>query len=330
MHARPIHSMSSPSPAPDEAGHTGQPAAAPVPSEIHDPERHDQERLGILQTFVAVAAGVGNNFFFKLLATLPVSEIIALRSGSALLVLLPLLAWRGRRRPLRPAPFTRAALARAACEATATACLIFAVTRMPLALVTAVLMTIPIMTALIGRFVLQEATPAAAWIAIGFGLAGTLLLLRPGLDASPAGLAMVTISALAFALRDVLTRAMPRRYGPLRMTAMANAATLMLGLTLSLGSTLSLGGAWKPINISDIGILAAAVALYIASNVLIAQGIRNARLAITSPLRYTSVPLALVLDITVLGIMPDALALAGTALIIASGLAMPLLAARRR
>ena len=320
--------MSSFPPAPDEAGPAGQPSA---PSSAHwhdqerlDQERYDQERLGIVQTFVAVAAGVGNNFFFKLLAALPVSEIIALRSGSALLVLLPLIAWRSRRQAPRPSPFTRAVLVRAACEATATACLIFAVTRMPLALVTAVLMTIPIMTALIGRFVLQEATPATAWIAIGFGLAGTLLLLRPGLDASPTGLAMVTLSALAFALRDVLTRSMPRHYGSLRMTAMANAATLTLGLALSIGAD------WSPIDSSDAGILIAAVGLYIASNVLIAQGIRNARLAITSPLRYTSVPLALALDIIVLGIMPDELALVGTALIIASGLAMPLLAARRK
>jgi hypothetical protein len=45
-------------------------------------------------------------------------------------------------------------------------------------------------------------------------------------------------------------------------------------------------------------------------------------------MRYASVPAAILLDHAVLGLTPDAMAFAGTALIIASGLAMPLLARR--
>jgi drug/metabolite transporter (DMT)-like permease len=181
----------------------------------------DREGLGILQTFVAVLAGVGNNFCFKLLAALPVSQIIVLRSASALVLLVPLIALAERRKRSTASPFSIAALTRAACEASATALLIVAVTHMPLALVTAMLMTIPIITALIGRVVLKEVTPPLAWVAIACGLAGTLLLLRPGLEASPVGIAAAGLSALAYALRDALTRRMPRGYGSLTMTATA-------------------------------------------------------------------------------------------------------------
>jgi hypothetical protein len=45
-------------------------------------------------------------------------------------------------------------------------------------------------------------------------------------------------------------------------------------------------------------------------------------------MRYANVPAAILLDCAVLGLTPDATALAGTALIIASGLAGPLLARR--
>lgn len=288
----------------------------------------DRERLGLLQTFLATTAGVGNNFCFQLLGALPVAEIIVLRSGGALVLILAFFAGSGLTRRLRgraavpSLAWNRWVAVRALCEAGATGFLIVAVTHLPIALVTGVLMTVPLLVAVLGKAILGEQASRGIWIAIGIGFAGTLLLLRPGLDFSPLGLTSAGLSALCFAGRDVLTRHLPRPSGALRMTLTANTATLTLGLALSLVQP------WHAPSQNQMLVVAAGVLLYVASNVLIALGIANARLAVTGPMRYASVPTALLLDALVHGYYPDTVALLAIALIVASGLAMSVLSRR--
>src|SRR3546814_8169548 len=51
----------------------------------------DRELLGLAQTLGAVLAGVGNNFCFRLLAALPVSELVVMRALAGAALLAPLL-----------------------------------------------------------------------------------------------------------------------------------------------------------------------------------------------------------------------------------------------
>src|SRR3546814_4522704 len=63
----------------------------------------DRELLGLAQTLGAVLAGVGNNFCFRLLAALPVSELVVMRALAGAALLAPLLVLELRRRPVLPA-----------------------------------------------------------------------------------------------------------------------------------------------------------------------------------------------------------------------------------
>ncbi|EIM26325.1 EamA-like transporter family [Microvirga lotononidis] len=150
---------------------------------------------------------------------------------------------------------------RAGCEAAAAGFLIVAVTHLPITLVTGVLMTVPLLVTVLGKAILNEHASRGIWIAISIGFAGTLLLLRPGLDLSPLGLTSAGLSALCFAGRDVTTRHLPRLSGALRLTLTANAATLTPGLALTFVQL------WDPPSQDQILTIAVGVLLYVASNV---------------------------------------------------------------
>jgi len=281
----------------------------------------DRELLGLAQTLGAVLAGVGNNFCFKLLAALPVSELVVLRAVAGVVLLSPLLVFENRRRPVLPSLSARM-LVRALAEASATVTLILALSRLSVGTVTSVLMTIPLCVTAIGAFVFRERAGWLAWGAIAVGLAGVLVVVRPTLDGSAIGVAAALASALSFSVRDSLTRRMPASAGTVAMTVSANLAALAVGLLLALGQE------WRPILAAEILLVLLAVVLYVASNLLIAAGIRHARLALSGALRYAAVPAAMALDYLVLGLVPQPTTLLGVLLIVASGLAV--LAAARR
>jgi drug/metabolite transporter (DMT)-like permease len=279
--------------------------------------KRDSEGLGLLQVLAAVLAGVGNNFCFKLLAALPISHIVVMRSLGAMLAIGIVVAAHRDGRMAGPTGlrFSAAAVGRALCEAVATVSLVVAITIMPMALVTGILMTIPIFVTLIGRVAFQEPTPEGAWTAIGAGFIGALLVVQPGLEISPVGMIAAAISAGAFAARDALTRRVPSEWSSLSMTLLANMATLGTGLFMLSGAD------WRTVAPQEGLLLFVAVSLYVTSNVLIAAGIRNARLALTAPLRYAAVPAAIALDLGVFGIQPNTTATVGTIIIVGSGLA---------
>src|SRR3546814_21163956 len=63
---------------------TGNRGGAPMPvdnaEDVAPARPPDRELLGLAQTLGAVLAGVGNNFCFRLLAALPVSELVVRRA----------------------------------------------------------------------------------------------------------------------------------------------------------------------------------------------------------------------------------------------------------
>lgn len=281
----------------------GAPAAAPAP------------RLGALQALAANVAGVVMNLCLKLVAALPASEIIVLRSVVAL-VPLALLHLRdgGRVEQVHWRAWPAALWIRAGCEAAATLFVVIAVTRTSLALVTAMSLTIPILVSLIGVFVFRERADARVWAGIGLGLGGSLLVLQPTMDATPVGVAAAAAAAVAYAARDSVTLHMPARYGSVLLTLASNVATLILGVALAVE------GGWRLPSPTEGQILGLAIAAYIASNILVTVAVRNAGLVLSGVFRYATIPTALALDYALFRTVPTGLALAGTGMVILGGL----------
>lgn len=275
--------------------------------------------LGATQAVAANVAGVVMNTMYKLIVILPASEVIVLRS---LCSLAPLLLFQRWERARFPAPRDRASLslvwARAACEAGATFWLIVALGSASVTFVISVGLTMPLLVTLIGVFAFGERAGARVWLGVAAGFGGALLVVQPGGGATPLGIASACAAALCYAARDGVTRRIGGRYGPLFLTATANAATLVVGLALGVQ------GGWRALDLTQIGYMAVAIGGFLASNILMTAAVQNAGLVLSGVFRYSAVLAALAVDYLVFAVLPNWQALVGTAIIIVSGLLVSL------
>ncbi len=104
----------------------------------------------------------------------------------------------------------------------------------PLAEVFAIEFTTPIWTAILAALLLHERVTGPRLAAIALGLAGLLLILRPGLqNVHPVALAVLA-GAVGYALSHTLTRRLALHDTPLTILFYMTAIQLPLGLVLSL------------------------------------------------------------------------------------------------
>ena len=110
----------------------------------------------------------------------------------------------------------------------------FGIASLPLAEVFAIEFTVPLWTAGLAPLLLQERMTGARFLAVGLGLAGMLLILRPGLAVvHPAALAVLG-GAGCYALSHTLTRKLTIQDSALAILFYMTAIQLPLGLLLSL------------------------------------------------------------------------------------------------
>ncbi|MEO3388528.1 DMT family transporter [Mesorhizobium sp. CAU 1741] len=275
------------------------------------------ERLAILQGLGAVAAGVGNNALIATLATLPVLQIVLLRAGGAILILLPVILWTGWRRP------SLFSLLRAGVEASATLLLVFALVTTSLSLVATIMMAIPIGVMCGAALVLGERLSRTGQVLVCVGFAGAAIATTPTFGGDLMGGAAALGSAALFVLRDLMTRRRREFVSALEMSLTASLITLVFALVA--------GGrhGWLPIDAADMTVVAGMIVLYVASNLLIVAATRNGRPALVATTRYSTVVWAMLVDILVFAHFPHPATLAGAALIIACGLGLMLTERRR-
>ncbi|MEG1203340.1 MAG: DMT family transporter [Comamonas sp.] len=85
-------------------------------------------------------------------------------------------------------------------------CFMTALANMPLAEATAIYFTAPLIMVALSPWLLGEQVGRVQWIAVLLGFAGMLLIVRPGNNLPVAGTVLMAVSALCYALFQVLTR----------------------------------------------------------------------------------------------------------------------------
>ncbi|MCG8361735.1 MAG: DMT family transporter [Pseudanabaenales cyanobacterium] len=103
-----------------------------------------------------------------------------------------------------------------------------------LAEVFAIEFTLPIWTAILARVLLKEPLTKPRLMAIGFGIAGMLIILRPGLGVIDPAAWAVLAGAVCYALSHTLTRKLALRDSPLTILFYMTVIQLPLGLLPSL------------------------------------------------------------------------------------------------
>jgi drug/metabolite transporter (DMT)-like permease len=285
-------------------------------------------RTSNLTGIVAMLAGtgafvVGDSFMKVVTSDLPPFEVLFLRGVAATLACGLLLVVLGDWRVVSSALHPRALL-RAAGETLSVLCYIVALARLPIADAIAILQTAPLIVILAVAFLLRERVGAARVALALVGFAGAVLVAQPGsAGISPAAL-FAFASALLIAARDLVGRGVPARIPVMVVTFATNTMVMVVSGLMSLGFE-----SWRPPAGWHLAFLGFAGLFVTLGHVGLLLAYRLGRTAAVAPFFYSFALWAVVAGVAVFGALPNALALAGIALIVGSGVAIVLLDQRR-
>jgi drug/metabolite transporter (DMT)-like permease len=277
---------------------------------------HAANYRGILAMIGGSACFSANDSATKFAAQyLPVSEIVAVRGGFALLIALLVVAWRRELFAL-PAIKNPYLILRALIEAVIGVLAIFALSRMPIANFTAIILIQPFVMTAIGAVWLKEKVGWRRWTAVAAGFAGMLLVMKP----ATTDFELVSLVALLAALLSLTRDLLVRRIHAHVPTTVISFSTALFAVPLGL-----LGATVQPWSLPDAPTLAAIVisaAFLFAAFVLTVLAFRGTDVSAISPFRYSIVVFAFVFGVIVFGEIPDTVSLIGIGIIVVAGLYM--------
>ena len=246
-----------------------------------------------------------------LVETYPIGQILCLRQTVALAVVL-IYVWRTDAwRDLRINDRTGQAL-RAILHVGGAALIVWALSALPIATVTAIVFSSPVVVLVFSMPMLGERVSWARWIAVIIGFAGVLAIIRPGGVGFEWALLIPVAAAVASGLRDLMTRRLARSDTSISVLFWASA--LMVAVTLF---TIPLG--WQPLTLSASIWLIVNGLLNAGAHFLMIEALRLGAAGLVSPFRYTAILWATVAGFLVWQEVPDVMTMIGAAMLVVSG-----------
>lgn len=192
-------------------------------------------------------------------------------------------------------------------------CFAIALQTVSLGEVQAIVIVYPLMVTIFAIPVLGEKVGIFRFAAVGVGLLGALIILRPGGVALDWGAGFALASAAFYALYIVLTR---------QVSGSDSAATSLVygavvGLVLSSGVGIFF---WQPMPWSDFALVVVTMITTCAGHGVMVYALTMAPASVLQPFNYFSLPWAIVLSIVVFGQWIDPISLLGAVIIVAAGL----------
>jgi drug/metabolite transporter (DMT)-like permease len=275
--------------------------------------RRDSNLRSIYAMLVAVAAFSVMDTTMKLLAAhFPPMQVAALRSLVSLPLVLAWVGWRGEFSSALRVNWTLQVL-RAGLGIAMLALFAYGVKRLSLASAYAIFFVGPILITALSVFILKERVGLARWAAIGVGMVGVLVALRPngGGFVSTGGLAILA-AAVMYAVSAIAARVLAR-------TDRSEHMMLWLMLMMAVGaSALALAG-WVPVEASHVPVLCVLAVSGFFAQLAINEAFSHGEASVVAPFEYSALAFGVAIDWTLWQALPDRFTLIGAAIIIASG-----------
>ena len=229
------------------------------------------------------------------------------------------------RRPLAHA-------ARGLCVVFANSFLFLGLAALPIADAVAIFFVSPLVITVFSVIFLRERVGARRWVAIAVGFVGVLLIAKPGTSAFQLASVFPMIAASLYAVMHIIARRIGDTESAATMAIYSQSCFLVvsaaIGLSIGDGKLAEMAPAdldfllraWAPVDPSDIPIFVLLGLSGLAGVLFISQAYRLSEAAFAAPFEYVSMPMAILWGVTVFGTWPDAVAWAGIALILGSGL----------
>lgn len=265
----------------------------------------------------------------------PLHQVVLIRAMIGLTVVLALLVWsHGARRVLDGIRTRRPGLhaLRVLCVLLSNIAYFLGLAALPLADGVALFFVAPLLITALSVPLLGERVGPRRWAAVGAGLLGVAVMMRPGEGALDPAALLVLLSALAYALMHILTRRMAPTEGALGMSFWTQAGFItvacVMGLTVGDGRFGHTGNAsidfllrawtWPPLADWPVFLLTG-IAVSVGG-IMISQAYRICEAGLVAPFEYSAMPMAVLWGVVIFGTWPDTVVWSGIALIAGAGL----------
>ena len=259
--------------------------------------------FGIYATHDVVVKFLGADYhavqivFFAGLLSFPLVTLMLMRDGTE-----------GHLRPVHP---WWTAL-RTLCTVVTGVTAFYAFSVLELAETYAILFATPLLITLLAIPLLGERVGLRRGLAVGVGLAGVLIVLRPG----PDGLSLGHLAALTAAVCSSLSSIIMRKIG-------SDERSVVLLLYPMVANFMVLGCAlpfvYRPMPVAHLGMLGIIAAFGFVATLLVIMAYRRAEAVIVAPMQYSQMLWAIFYGYLIFDETPDEWTLTGAAVIIASG-----------
>lgn len=191
----------------------------------------------------------------------------------------------------------------------------------PLAEATAVIFLTPLLVT-IASAMLGETVSRSQWLAVGCGLLGVMIIVRPGGALFTPAILLPFGAAVCFTLYQLLTRRLAGTEHPVTSNFLSSLVGTLVTSALVLLE-------WRTPTLADAALMAALGAMAMTGHLLLTNAFRFASAAMLAPFTYAQIIFAGVVGLILFSHAPDAGAMLGMAIIIASGFAVACVQSRR-
>ena len=292
----------------------------------------DHRVLGIACVIGAITLFMLQDALIKWLSgDYPLHEIVLVRATSAIAVTLFMMRLEGGIHLLRTHRLGLQ-LTRSALLVLANCAFYVALASMEMAEATSIFFVAPLIITALSALVLREPVGPRRWAAVCVGLAGVIVMMRPGEGVLRLVALLPILAATAYAFMQIITRRLgtTERASTIAFYAQAGfiVASVTIGLVAGDGSFATednaslafLLRAWTVPSVADAALFLGMGVMNGVGGYLMSQAYRIARPAAIAPFEYVALPMAVLWGVMFFGDWPDLVTYAGMALICASGL----------
>lgn len=178
-------------------------------------------------------------------------------------------------------------------------CFVYALRTLPLSTAYTLYFVSPLLVAALSVPLLGEHVGPRRWVAIGIGLVGVLVVLRPGVEGiiSLPGL-MVLVAALAYAIASVTVSLLTR-------TDTSQSMVVWFLLIMAVGAGLLAWPQWQPLQWKHAALIAGMGLAGALGQIALTRAFQLGQASLIAPLEYTGLVWVIGLDLLLWGVLPD-------------------------
>ena len=191
---------------------------------------------------------------------------------------------------------------------------VYGLRTMPLSTAYAITFVAPMLVTAMAGPLLGERVGPGRWVAIGVGLIGVLVILRP------TGQGMATLGGLAILLAAICYAASAITVRLLAQRDSTQAMVFWFIVLLSLGAGAMAAPNWLPLRATDLWVIAGVGISGSLAQVALTEAFRRGEASLIAPFEYSALVWGVCLDLALWGVLPDGVTWIGAGIIVVSGI----------